>query len=389
MKSRTQGSSAVLVVDDDEAIRKLYQTVLGRRGFEVETAADGGDGLKRIAERSFDVIITDLAMPVMNGMDFLRAVRHIDLDVPVILLTGSPGFDSAVTAVEYGAFRYLVKPIEQSVLVDAVTKAGHLHRLAILKREMIGMDGLEGMRLGDRASLDARFSGGLAGLWVAFQPIVDWSARRVFGYEALVRSHDSAMPGPADLFDAAERLGRVHQLGRAIRREAAESAISAPDDAHLFVNVNADELNDDELYSRHAPLSKWADRVVLEITERVALESVTGLSQKIGQLRSMGYRIAIDDLGAGYAGLNSFTLLEPDFVKLDMTLVRGIDQSPKKRTIVKGISQLCKTDLGIQVVCEGVERCSEREALAEEGLTLFQGYLFARPAAGFPIAAWA
>lgn len=389
MKSRTNGSSAVLVVDDDEAIRKLYKTVLGRRGFEVETAADGGDGLKRIAARSFDVIITDLAMPVMNGMDFLRAVRNIDLDVPVILLTGSPGFDSAVTAVEYGAFRYLVKPIEQSVLVDAVTKAGHLHRLAILKRDMIGIDGLEGMRLGDRASLDARFSGGLAGLWVAFQPIVDWSARRVFGYEALVRSHDSAMPGPADLFDAAERLGRVHQLGRAIRREAAASAISAPDDAHLFVNVNADELNDDELYSRQAPLSKWASRVVLEITERVALESVAGLPQKIGQLRSMGYRIAIDDLGAGYAGLNSFTLLEPEFVKLDMTLVRGIDQSPKKRTIVKGISQLCENDLGIQVVCEGVERCAEREALAEEGLKLFQGFLFARPAAGFPIAAWA
>jgi EAL domain-containing protein (putative c-di-GMP-specific phosphodiesterase class I) len=104
-------------------------------------------------------------------------------------------------------------------------------------------------------------------------------------------------------------------------------------------------------------------------------------------LRAVGFRIAIDDLGAGYAGLTSFALLEPEIVKIDMTLTRGIDQSPVKQKLVRSMSTLCR-EMGMTIVTEGVETRDERDTLLAIGCDLLQGYLFARPAKGFPKPAW-
>ena len=101
------------------------------------------------------------------------------------------------------------------------------------------------------------------------------------------------------------------------------------------------------------------------------------------RLRKFGYRIAIDDLGAGYAGLTSFAQLEPEVVKVDMSLVRGIDSSPVKQKLVRSIIALC-TELGIQLVAEGIETPAERDTLVGLGGDLCQGYLFAKPGRGFP-----
>jgi EAL domain-containing protein (putative c-di-GMP-specific phosphodiesterase class I) len=103
----------------------------------------------------------------------------------------------------------------------------------------------------------------------------------------------------------------------------------------------------------------------------------------VTRLRGLGYRIAIDDLGAGYAGLTSFAQLEPEVVKVDMSLVRGIDSSPVKQKLVRSIIALC-TELGIQLVAEGIETPAERDAVVALGGDLCQGYLFAKPGRGFP-----
>ena len=101
----------------------------------------------------------------------------------------------------------------------------------------------------------------------------------------------------------------------------------------------------------------------------------------------MGFRIAVDDLGAGYAGLTSFALLEPEIVKLDMTLVRDIHESATKQKLVKSMAALCK-DMGMVVVAEGVETTAERDVLAGLGCDLMQGYLFAKPGKPFPEVMW-
>ena len=131
-----------------------------------------------------------------------------------------------------------------------------------------------------------------------------------------------------------------------------------------------------------------ADSVVLEITERAPLDAIGRMTQRIAALRASGYRIAIDDLGAGYAGLSSFAALEPDIVKLDMSLVRDVHRSPVKRRLIEGVVRAC-ADLGVTLVAEGVEVPAERDALVESGVDVFQGFLFARPAPEFPVVAWA
>jgi EAL domain-containing protein (putative c-di-GMP-specific phosphodiesterase class I) len=126
--------------------------------------------------------------------------------------------------------------------------------------------------------------------------------------------------------------------------------------------------------------------VVLEITERAALDQVKDLMARMEQLRKMGYRIAVDDLGAGYAGLTSFAQLEPEVVKVDMSLVRGVDASPTKQKLLGSIIGLCH-DLDIQIIAEGIETEAERDTVVRLGGDLCQGYLFARPGRPFPTAA--
>ncbi len=381
-------SSRVLLVDDDADVLRTYERILRSLGCSVETARDGSEAIERMSGPPFNLVLCDINMPRTSGVAFLQSVRALDLDVPVVLMTGQPELDTAVQAVEYGAFRYLAKPISLEEMDNVVLKATQMHRLALLKREALELIGNEGKQLGDRASLDARFSRALEQVWIAYQPIVQPTERAVYAYEALLRSDEPSLRSPPDLLDAAERLGRLHDLGRCVRERIARSSSDAPEGTLLFVNLHAVDLNDDELFSPTSPLSKIAPRVVLEITERASLHGVARLTGKVATLRELGFRIAVDDLGAGYAGLSSFSQLEPEFVKLDMSLVRDVDTSTRKRRVVGAMAHLCVNELGVSVVAEGVETVAERDALTAEGCALQQGYHFARPARGFPDVSW-
>jgi EAL domain-containing protein (putative c-di-GMP-specific phosphodiesterase class I) len=368
----------ILVVDDEPSIARAYARTLSAAGFSVETANDGREAAAAARDRSFDVIVSDIAMPEMSGLELLRAIREHDLDVPFVLMTGGPAVDSAVRAVEYGALRYLIKPIEPADLEEVVTRAVRLHQMAKIKREALEMFRLEGKHLGDRAGLEARLARAMETLWIAYQPIVSWSRRTAFAYEALVRNEEPTLRSPPDLFEAAERLGRLQDLGRLVRDRVARTLDEKPTEGLLFVNLHALELDDDSLITPDAPLSRHASRVVLEVTERAPLERIRDVTGRVAQLRALGYRIAVDDLGAGYAGLTSFAHLEPEVVKVDMSLIRGLDRSPMKQKLLGSIVSLCR-DLRIEMIAEGIETVEERDALVSLGGDLCQGYLFARP----------
>ncbi len=196
------------------------------------------------------------------------------------------------------------------------------------------------------ASLDQA----LASMWVAYQPIVRAGAGSLFGYEALLRSDEPTLPDPGAFLDAAERLGRLHDVGRVVRERASLPMVSIP-----------------------------PPTLLLEITERASLDAIGDVPSRMARLREHGFRIAIDDLGAGYSGLTSFTSLAPDFVKLDMSLIRDIHKTPVKRKLVHFVTALCR-DLGVTVVAEGIEVAEERDAILELGCDLLQGYLFGKPA---------
>jgi EAL domain-containing protein (putative c-di-GMP-specific phosphodiesterase class I) len=159
--------------------------------------------------------------------------------------------------------------------------------------------------------------------------------------------------------------------------------LAAAEESVMFVNLHPEDLVDEALYQTSSPLTPFAHRVVLEITERASLEHIGNVRDRVARLRALGFRIALDDLGAGYAGLTSFTQLEPEFVKLDMELIRGIHQNDMKRKIVRSMVELCH-DMGKSIIAEGVEVLEEKQTLAELGCDLFQGYLFGRPSKGTP-----
>lgn len=375
----------VLLVDDDADILREYGKLFERMGLLTVAASNGAEALELLKRQAVDAIVSDLNMPVMSGLAFLREVRGIDLDIPVVLVTGTPELETALAAVEYGAFHYLRKPVDTEKLRETVTRALRFHALARIQRQAQALQELPDVGLRDRASLDARFDSALERLWMAVQPIVHCGTKSIFAYEALVRSSEETLPHPGALFDAAEALGRTVEIGRTIRAKVSAIVEHSPEGL-FFVNLNPSDLGDEELYSDTSMLSRFADRIVFEITERSTLSGVSGLQARLDQLRSRGFRIAIDDLGAGYSSLTSFIHLEPDFVKLDMSLIRGIHSSSRKRSLVRGISQICAKDLGVEVICEGVETREERDVLLEDGLNLLQGYYFAKPAQPFPTA---
>jgi EAL domain-containing protein (putative c-di-GMP-specific phosphodiesterase class I) len=233
------------------------------------------------------------------------------------------------------------------------------------------------------ADLEQKYDKVVAGMTSHFQPIVTAGARARFGYEALMRSSDHGLPHPGAILDAAERLERIPALGRLNRALVAAIIADAPlERGVFFVNLHLLDVFDRSLVSPFSPLSKVAERVVLEITERSSLDGAGDLRYRVTELRELGFRVAIDDLGGGHARMGKLALSDTDFVKLDMSLVRDVDQHPVKRRLVRSVVELCR-DQRIQVIGEGVETEAEAQTLTELGCDLLQGYLIARPAPAF------
>lgn len=377
----------VLLVDDQPSVLRSMSRMLRIRGYSVDTASNGAEAIKQVALGEFDVVVSDIAMPEMDGISLLREIRAHDLYVPVILITGEPTVDTAIQALENGALHYLTKPVELPLLERMLTKAIRLRRMTEFRLRAAEVLGGGPPHAADRSGLEMSFRRMLGTLWAAFQPIVDARNKSCIGFEALLRSDEPSLPHPAAALEAAKRLGQLEAVGRKMRDRVAEVFRVDQRSELLFVNLHVSDLLDPHLLSPSSALSQLASQVVLEITERAILDDISDVSQRVAALRELGYRIAIDDLGAGYSGLTTFALIEPDFIKLDMALIRDIDQKPMHQRIVRSVLQLCE-EMGTTAIVEGVESEAEFDTLRTLGCGYFQGYLFARPSAGFPRAPW-
>jgi EAL domain-containing protein (putative c-di-GMP-specific phosphodiesterase class I) len=366
----------VLVVDDDELVTKSHAQVLRRVASSVVTTTSSKDALARLRSDPYDVVVADIHMPELDGTALLQAVRERDLDLPVIFVTGGPTLESATRAIELGAFRYLTKPVETDELRKVVLDAA---RSRALSRAKSGVT--------PRADLERAFRSAIARLRMAYQPIVAAETRVTTAFEALMRSDEPQLPNPPAVLDAAEKLGALHLLGRHVRNLVASDMDGEAAPPQVFVNLHSADLADPQLYDPAAPLSRHARRVVLEITERASLESVSDLDARREQLRRLGYRLAVDDLGAGYAGLSYFARLSPDIVKIDMSLVRDVDTAPVKQQVVVTLLMLAGS-FGMEVVAEGVETKAERDTVVSMGCTYVQGYFLGKPRPGFEPGTW-
>src|SRR5262249_85764 len=163
---------------------------------------------------------------------------------PVLLMTGAPDVNSAIEAVRHGACEYVIKPFESARLLTLVRRAVDLSRLAKAKREAMRELGSTRPEAGDRAGLEVTLGRAIETLGMAYQSIIDYPRRRIFGYEALLRSGEPALPNPGAVIEAALRLGRLEDVGRATRAAAAGPMSGVPADVLLFVNLHARDLED-------------------------------------------------------------------------------------------------------------------------------------------------
>lgn len=215
---------------------------------------------------------------------------------------------------------------------------------------------------------------------MAFQPIIDLRSRDCFAYEALVRGANGE--GAGFVFDQV-RDGVLYGFDQACRIKAVEMAATLGMNTALSINFMPNAVYEprhciqttlDASRRTGFPL----ERIIFEASESERITRQDRLIEILREYQTFGFRTAIDDFGAGYAGLSLLANFQPDLVKLDMELVRGIDASRPRQAILKGILEVCRS-LGVEVIAEGVETVDEMKALADGGVYLMQGYYFARP----------
>lgn len=215
---------------------------------------------------------------------------------------------------------------------------------------------------------------------MAFQPIINPATGKVFAHEALVRGPNGEPAGK--VFESVNQ-GNQYRFDQCCRVKAIELGARLGIQDYLSINFMPNAVYKPELCIRTtlAAAQKWGfptDKIIFEITESEKIEDADHLKDIIRHYQEIGFKTAIDDFGAGFAGLNLLADFRADIVKLDMALVRDIDTSASRRAIVRGI-MLVAGELSIQVIAEGIETVAEWKCLEELGVEYFQGFLFARP----------
>ncbi len=214
------------------------------------------------------------------------------------------------------------------------------------------------------------------GVYVDYHPIVVTETREIFGYEALARGVMRSLRSPEVMFDVAAEADLVWELSRLCRARAIEGMDTRlrPNEL-LFLNVDPHDFSDPAFNEDEV---KQPERVVIEITERTAIKDYPKFRERLMIFRERGFRFAVDDAGSGYAGLGSIANLEPDFIKLDISLINAIDTNFIKQNLVQTMVRFAN-DHGAKVIAEGVERSEEFEAVKALGVHLVQGFFLHRP----------
>jgi EAL domain-containing protein (putative c-di-GMP-specific phosphodiesterase class I) len=218
-----------------------------------------------------------------------------------------------------------------------------------------------------------------------YQPIVDLMGGGIHGLEALSRGpKDTQQHSPINLFEAAAATDLVFELDRHCRRKALKTACTLPAPYRLFVNVVPASMYDPDfqgaaLIKLLEGLGLSPERIVLEVSEQYAIANYVLFVEALQNFTNMGFSIAVDDIGAGYSGLEKIAHLNPRYLKFDMELVRDIDNSHVKREMARALKTFADK-MDSKIIAEGIERDGEKQACVDLGIDFGQGYLLYRPA---------
>lgn len=214
------------------------------------------------------------------------------------------------------------------------------------------------------------------GLRIEFQPIVDLSSGRIVGVEALARFATDPSVGPDRWFERADELGLRTDLESSAIDAAIDQLSKVPSDAYITLNCSPGVATSGVLDKLLAGLP--LERVVVEITEGEQIQDYLTLNEALAQLRARGLRVAIDDAGAGFAGIAHLIELRPDIIKLDIELTRNVDVDPHRKALIRSLTEYAAA-VGASIIAEGIETKDELRALQRLGVHFGQGYYLGRP----------
>ena len=385
---RTPELRTVLVVDDDEDLRAVIRQVLTAtdRFDVVGEAATGAAAVEAARRLQPDLVIMDVRLPNGDGEEATRLLGSVSPRTKVLAHSASDDRSAVLDMVAAGADGYLVKSGDVRELLEALetVAAGGVHLDGALRNLLV--DQVRSSRRDERSrmlpvdrdhrTVDQALQPG--NLQIAFQPVVDLRSDGVVGHEALSRFRH--VDGPAGVFAAAARVGRRVELEVLAVRRAVEAAAGLDlDGRFLSVNISPDVAVATEVaLLLDGPHIAPSD-VVIEITEQTGVEDYASLTAALDGLRRRGVRLAVDDVGSGFACLTHVHRLLPDLLKIDRYLVAGIQRDPTRRSMVSALVRIAE-DTGAVVIAEGIEEAAERSCLLDLGIHLGQGFLLGRPA---------
>lgn len=366
-----------LVASPDPGRGRNIENIITNRSDDLAQVVTSAEELSAaLAGAEFDFLLLSARMPGPGWHAIMRAARESHPRCLRALLTPTPELDEVGTAFEKGEIhRYLREPFQVEELEELVVELTNLRKLLVALDGQAVRDDL-GRRF--REALDRRQ------LRLVHQPIFRTSDLSIYGTEFLLRSSHPELPGPPSVIHAAEMSGMILEFGAMINQLAAEWASRVPQDVNLFVNVHGRQLSDPSIIERFAALLPHAGRVVLELTESFHLAELPGWDGAVRALRERGFRLAVDDFGAGYNGLQVLVELEPAIVKADASLIRGIHLDGRRRGLLSLLVKIADV-IGAKLVAEGVETEAEYDAVVNCGVELVQGYFLARPAESWPV----
>ena len=380
----------MLVVDDHESNVALLQLLLRDAGVSnIHGLTDAREAVSRCLELRPDLMLLDLHMPHMDGCAVLAALQAAlpaDAFLPVLVLTADSSAVARKDALDAGAKDFLTKPFDH---VETVLRVRNLLETGALYRSVQGHNARlqaelneareeeqrrSAERLGRRERIERVLRDG--GFSMVFQPIVDLQQGQMIGVEALARFECEPRRPPNEWFAEAADVGLGVELELAAVEAAVRQLDQLPADAFMSFNVSPAAAMRGELRGLLAGAPN--SRLVLELTEHTRIEDYEPLLSALYLHRRHGVRIAVDDTGAGYAGLQHILRLRPDIIKLDLDLTRGIHADPARRALAGSLKAFAD-EIGAVVVAEGIEVRAELVTLQAMGVPWGQGYHLGRP----------